>query len=73
MVLLMTTTNWTHTATLTATTPVGPEQFGKKVAAGETVTLWQDPAQQDGDSITFRYGNYTGAARVANLSNIEAK
>lgn len=67
------TTNWTHTATLTTATPVGPEQFGKTVPAGETVTLWQDPAQQDGNLITFRFGRYTGAARLSDLRNLEAK
>jgi hypothetical protein len=79
----MTTTNrpprpdtkkrWTHTATLRRTTSVGPEQFNAIAPAGVTVQLWQDPALQQGDLISIRYGHYTGAARLTDLTDVQVK
>ena len=66
-------TNWTHTATLTRTYAIGAKQLGFTVKAGSTVTLWQDPAQQDGDLITIRYGRSTGAVRLSDLRDVQVK
>ena len=64
--------NWTHTATLAVVYPYGAEQFGNTVPVGETVTLWKDPALQEGDLITFRYRSGTGVAHLEDLRNVEA-
>jgi len=64
-------TNWTHTATLARTYSVGAKQLGLTVKAGETVTLLQDPARQDGDLITFRTGRSQGVARISDLRNVK--
>lgn len=64
---------WTHTATITAAVPVGAEQFGEHTQPGDTVTLWQDPADQEGAYITFRKGNGTGAVHLAYLTNVTPK
>jgi hypothetical protein len=62
---------WTHTATLAAVYPVGAEQFGNTVPLGSTVTLYKDPAEQEGDLITFRFGSGTGVARLSDLRNVK--
>lgn len=62
---------WTHTATLANVYSYGAEQFGNTVQIGETVTLFKDPAEQEGELITFRYRSGTGVARLSDLRNVK--
>jgi len=64
---------WTHTAVLTGSALVGPSQDVTLLPAGETVDLWQDPADQSGHLISIRKGDKTGATPLTQLSNIQAK
>ena len=63
---------WTHAATLTRPYRYGARQSGKVAASGSRVILVQDPAQQEGDLITFKYGTGTGVARLTDLVDITA-
>jgi hypothetical protein len=71
------TARWTHTAVLTETVKVGPRQFyhwdSSNARPGTTVELYQDPALQDGDCISIMLNGYGGVARLASLTNIQAK
>ncbi len=63
---------WTHTATLTRTYRVGPEQMNYTAPAGSAVILFQDPANYIGDLITIRYGHSTAAVRLTDLTDVKA-
>jgi hypothetical protein len=69
----MTTTKWTHTATLDRTAWVGPSQDRRMILGGTRVEVFQDPAKQAGWLITIRVPGFTGVTAVDNLIAVQAK